>query len=464
MKNLFTLLSHLRGSWGNLQSNEVICDRRLTVGSPSGLDAKWKQNPFMRFAAVFALVFVIGVGNVWGTHILVKASDMVSGEKYIITAVHEGTTYYLVPGSFGYDNGTVGTYSTTLTETAAWTFTKSSNTWTITTKSGNTTYYLNNKDDSKGLRSSADSQSWTIAAYSSGSNQVLITGASSRNIALLNNTKWRSYSGTSNGHPNITLYKIQSCTDISPTLSYSTDSIGIGGTATVASLNKDGSTGSVTYSVSPASGVATINASTGELTGTGTGNVTVTATIAAAEGKCEGTATATIKVRRGITYYIGSTSYTVGGVDGNPLLSTLPKEPTSCDETNYPYFVGWKVGAGIASATTTKPTLLSSGNVSSSTAADSYYAVFTDVQSNYNLVESDLEDDWAGDYLIAYSSTIFADGRIGGTGTGGIGTQDVKVNPSTNLSGKVVDSTWGDTYNVTLEEVSSGSNTYLLKT
>ncbi len=378
MRTIFTFLNHLRGSLGNLQSKDISHDRRLTVGSPSGLDAKWKQNPFMRFAAVFAFVFVIGIGNVWGAHILVKASDMVSGEKYIITAVHEGTTYYLVPGSFAYDKGTVGTYSTTLTETAAWTFTKSSNVWTITTKSGNTTYYLNNKDDSKGLRSSENSQTWTIAAYSSGSNQVLITGASSRNIALLNNTNWRSYSGTSNGHPNITLYKIQSCTDISPTLSYSTDSIGIGGTATVASLNTDGSTGSVTYSISPASGVATINASTGELTGTGTGNVTVTATIAAAGGKCEGTATATIKVRRGITYYVGATSYTVGGIDGNTLVSTLPASPSSCDDTNYPYFYGWKNGS-ISGISSSAPTILSSELVSSSTAANTYYAVFTNV-------------------------------------------------------------------------------------
>ena len=327
---------------------------------------------------LLTLSLTIGISNAWGAHILVKASDMVSGEKYIITAVHEGTTYYLVPGSFGYDDGTVGTYSTTLTETAAWTFTKSSNAWTITTKSGNTTYYLNNKDDSKGLRSSDNSQTWTIAAYSSGSDQVLITGASSRNIALLNNTKWRSYSGTSNGHPNITLYKIQSCTDISPTLSYSTDSIGIGGTATVASLNKDGSTGSVTYSISPASGVATINASTGELTGTGTGNVTVTATIAAAEGKCEGTATATIKVRRGITYYVGATSYTIGGIDGNTLVSTLPASPSSCDDTNYPYFYGWKNGS-ISGISSSAPTILSSELVSSSTAANTYYAVFTNV-------------------------------------------------------------------------------------
>ncbi len=66
MKNLFTYLKALWGAWGNLQSNDAICDCRLTVGSPSELDAKWKQNPFMRFAVVLTLIFTIGSGNAWG--------------------------------------------------------------------------------------------------------------------------------------------------------------------------------------------------------------------------------------------------------------------------------------------------------------------------------------------------------------------------------------------------------------
>lgn len=58
------------------QSNDVSFDCRLTVGSPSGLDAKWKQNPFMRFAVVFALVFVIGVGNAWGANLTLTNDDI----------------------------------------------------------------------------------------------------------------------------------------------------------------------------------------------------------------------------------------------------------------------------------------------------------------------------------------------------------------------------------------------------
>ena len=65
MKN-FNFLSKLCGSLVGSQSNDVGFDCRLTVGSPSGLDAKWKQNPFMRFAVVLTLIFTIGIGNVWG--------------------------------------------------------------------------------------------------------------------------------------------------------------------------------------------------------------------------------------------------------------------------------------------------------------------------------------------------------------------------------------------------------------
>ena len=66
MKNLFTLLSHLWSSMGNLLSNDAICDCRLTVGSPSGLDAKWKQKSKMLRYAAMVLLLTIGVGNAWG--------------------------------------------------------------------------------------------------------------------------------------------------------------------------------------------------------------------------------------------------------------------------------------------------------------------------------------------------------------------------------------------------------------
>ena len=66
MKNVITYLKAL-WSWGaNSQSSDVGYDCRLTVGSPSGLDAKLQVNTFMRFAVVLTLIFTLGIGNAWG--------------------------------------------------------------------------------------------------------------------------------------------------------------------------------------------------------------------------------------------------------------------------------------------------------------------------------------------------------------------------------------------------------------
>ena len=66
MKNVITYLKTL-WRWGaDSQSSDVSHDCRLTVGSPSGLDAKLQVNTFMRFAVVLTLIFTLGSGNAWG--------------------------------------------------------------------------------------------------------------------------------------------------------------------------------------------------------------------------------------------------------------------------------------------------------------------------------------------------------------------------------------------------------------
>ena len=73
-KNLF---SKLCSPVVDAQSSDAGYDSRATVGSPSGLDAKWKQNPFMRFAVVLTLIFTIGIGNMWG------AADYIIPKLYL---------------------------------------------------------------------------------------------------------------------------------------------------------------------------------------------------------------------------------------------------------------------------------------------------------------------------------------------------------------------------------------------
>lgn len=65
MKN-FNLLSKMCSPLVGSQSSEVGFDYRLTVGSPSGLDAKW----MLKLVSVLVLILTLGVGNAWGTKVL----------------------------------------------------------------------------------------------------------------------------------------------------------------------------------------------------------------------------------------------------------------------------------------------------------------------------------------------------------------------------------------------------------
>lgn len=77
MKNLITYLKTLWSWVADSQSTDVSLDCRRSDlrRSPSGLDAKWKQNPFMRFAVVLTLIFTIGSGNVWGAVAVVSYNE-----------------------------------------------------------------------------------------------------------------------------------------------------------------------------------------------------------------------------------------------------------------------------------------------------------------------------------------------------------------------------------------------------
>lgn len=126
----------------------------------------------------------------------------------------------------------------------------------------------------------------------------------------------------------------------------------------------------------------------------------------------------------------------------------------------------WAI-AGWATAPVTKtkesPTLLKVGSLYVPTEDITLYAIYANTfvtpgTNQYELVTEE-RDNWAGDYLIAYSNTVIANGKTGGTN--GIGKQNSAVNPGNNLSGNTISATWGDQYHVTIEAVSGG---YLLKT
>ena len=139
-------------------------------------------------------------------------------------------------------------------------------------------------------------------------------------------------------------------------------------------------------------------------------------------------------------------------------ITKLATDPTM----NGYEFMGWTEDCAVASDGSGFTAI---SNFGTATEDKDYYAVFAvatttsgEGSSNYEKVTSNLTD-WAGDYLIAYNNTTFADGRTGGTS--GMGAQNKKVDLSSNISNNTIPASVGDQYNVTLEAVTGG---YVLKT
>ena len=154
---------------------------------------------------------------------------------------------------------------------------------------------------------------------------------------------------------------------------------------------------------------------------------------------------------------IYTVSYSVCGIAQTPVQRLDGEQlnlPTPAS-VNGKAFVGWSTTNDVAS-----PSFVE--NTAAVTSDLMLYAIYGP-KIVYKLVEAD-QADWRGQYLIAYNSTTFADGRTGGTE--GMGAQNVKANPGEKLTGKEVDGAWGDTYCVTIEAVNDSklSSGYLLKT
>lgn len=240
----------------------------------------------------------------------------------------------------------------------------------------------------------------------------------------------------------------------------------------------------ITYSSSNTD-KATVDENTGEVTlkeATGSGSpVTITATLAAKNTgvACQNQVTTsyTLTIYNKITWLVNSDEYTAGTPTTQVLqggkVTQLPDNPNGDALCGGKVFIGW-TDAEVLDPVDAEPSPmyktasdLSSLNIN---ANKTFHAVFAAASTapgsgNYLLVASDPgATNWAGDYLIAYDATTFADGRIGGSGTGGIGEQYSSVNPGDNLSGTTVAGTWGDTYNVTITKKTGSTNTYILQT
>ena len=148
------------------------------------------------------------------------------------------------------------------------------------------------------------------------------------------------------------------------------------------------------------------------------------------------------------TYYAGQ------------IIEEAPVEPEKDDCSTKYDFAGWsmtEVAYGSPSFTpVTFPFVMPAADVT-------LYPVYI-CNSDYHRVTSDLgANNWAGDYLIAASETIFANGSHGGTtDVNCIGGSNSVVNPGVDLQGNVVKEFWGNQYKVAFVHVVDGY--YVLQT
>lgn len=267
------------------------------------------SNPSRRRVLPILFIFLtLGVGNVWGAE----------STPYSVTASNGALSGWTGTVGTKYSDGSVkfGSTGNNLSKTNIWSGDVSSG---MTSISVTINYKLNgDSNDGNVFTISAVNSSGTVKAsvtfnpnassYTDKSVTLTIPASSSvTGLKLEYTTKVSGNVGLKSLSATATYSPSGGCTSITPTLTYVSTSLTVGDVTAAPTLNKDGSTGSVTYTSSNTT-VATV-ASDGKVTAKAAGNTTITATIAAAGGKCEGTATANFTVTSGGGGGSGSCSY-----------------------------------------------------------------------------------------------------------------------------------------------------------
>lgn len=177
----------------------------------------------------------------------------------------------------------------------------------------------------------------------------------------------------------------QPCTPINPSLNYSLTAMTVGQTSSPTLTGNTGG-GSVSYAITSGGSHASINPSTGVVTASSAGDITVTATIGAVGNTyCANTATCNISiaaVTRTVTWHINGATSTTQVADGQ-----RPTPPTvDVDDYCGDKFIGWTKcaisgsvgsessvsggGCGLYKSAATLPTISEDGI--------NFYAVFAD--------------------------------------------------------------------------------------
>ena len=360
---------------------------------------------------LFSMLF-FGIGNAWGaidansTWTETAWASIPNGATFIIAnncdkAMYNGNGTSSAPSqvSISYNSTTrkitVNTSGKSLDD-IAWIYSKPQTTVTIKSFANNTKN-LYTTSDNDGLRVGT-----TACTYSMGSGgKLLVASTCTRYVGTYSTTQWRSYtSETANNYGNscsnqtLTFYVLDeaSCDH----LTMSTVTAAPGDTRIDLSWPVVENANSYTVTCKKKSDNSTTGISIGNIEGSGPKTCAITGLTNGTEytwsvmpvgtgsycaENTPATGDATPNPIHTITYYDKDGSHTITLTEGANIANALNalygiNGPTSCDTKNYEYFVGWKDGE--ISNYATSVTLLKSEVANSTTAAKTYYAVWSD--------------------------------------------------------------------------------------
>lgn len=315
MKNAINFLIHA------MTNETVACnvismryrEQEKTTIRPLQDQYKTPIDKLKKLAALFALLFMVGVGSVWGAEEVVYTLEPAStggnttphnnyseAATITISSIEWSVTgnSNMVPWRLGgksitstdrtiYSNGTISNNVTKIVVThgGASSITINSMTVIVSTAANGggsiistlTPTFAANGDVTIDRPTGAD---WTGRYYKIVYN-VTVSGSNNKYLEF---TRAKFYAETSGGD----------CNSITPSLSYTSTSLSVGDDSSAPTLTGNTGSGTVTWSSSDED-VATVS-NTGVVTGVAAGSATITASIAANGGYCSGSASANFTI------------------------------------------------------------------------------------------------------------------------------------------------------------------------
>lgn len=417
MKNLITYLKTL-WSWGaNSQSSDVSHDCRLTVGSPSGSDAKLQVNSFMRFAVVLTLIFTLGVGNAWGAlpanpTWTATALDDIADDATIIIISSSG---YALPSTT--TSSSPAKISCTVTTSAgvstispasgklqslAWTVDKLASSWKFYQEGSNSVrLYLTGTSSNTALRV-GDANSANDEFVMGDGGKLLKVTTASRYVGPYNSgSDWRTYNSETASNYNkasLTFYVLNTGGGSTPSVtpdpksldwgnvlqssSQSTKTFDISGSNLTGNLSvvvTGGYSVSCGSSISVTSGtpnVTTITVTPPSTSTAGAKNGKVTISGGGLASNVEVNLSMTVNAASTVTWMNNGSEYTTTLV-ANGSKPEFPINPSSCDGTSTTFY-GWSTSewSGKLDDVSAKTIYTSGSEMPNVSGPVTYHAVF----------------------------------------------------------------------------------------